>query len=206
MSVIDKRIGILGGTFDPIHYGHLILAQAAYEQFSLDKVWIMPDRQPPHKTGRIITERKHRIAMCRLTAEADPRLELSLFEMERGGNTYTSDTLQLLRERYPDTEFYFIMGGDSVKNFHTWYQPERIASLCTILAAGRPGECEGKALEQAVEHLKQSYGGTAYCLEIPSMDVSSHMLRQLAGEKKSIRYYVPESVREYIAVNRLYES
>ncbi len=204
MSETKKKIGIMGGTFDPIHYGHLILAQAACEQFSLDKVWIMPDRQPPHKAGRTISRQEHRIAMARLAAEDDPRLELSLFEMERTGNTYTCDTLRLLRERYPHTDFYFIMGGDSVVNFHTWYHPEQIASLCTILAAGRPGACEGEALLRAVEHLRQAYGGKAYCLTVPSMDISSQMLRQLVEEGRSIRYYVPDPVRNYIARSGLY--
>lgn len=198
-----KKIGIMGGTFNPIHYGHLILAQTAMEKFSLDHVWFMPSKTPPHKSDEQITSTEHRIEMTRLAVEDNPGFELSLFEMEREGYTFTYETLQLLKKDYPNTKFYFIMGADSVYTFHKWREPRIVASLCTILAANRSQEVDEAFLHQ-LEILRETYQADIHLLEIPSVEISSSDIRSKREQGQSIRYYTPKSVVDYIETHRLY--
>ena len=125
-----KKIGIMGGTFDPIHSGHLMLGKQAYEEYDLDCVWYMPSRQPPHKKDHGITPAALRLEMVNLAVERTPFFSCSDFELRRkDGNTYTADTLRLLKEEYPDTEFYFIVGADSIFDIEKWYHPELVMKL-----------------------------------------------------------------------------
>ena len=131
-----KRIGIMGGTFDPIHMGHLILGEKAYEQLHLDKVLFMPSGNPPHKRnrkGRATDEQ--RVEMVRRAVFGNPHFELSLIEMHENGYTYTYHTLETLKAQSPDTEYYFIIGADSLYSFDTWMEPERICQACTLVVA-----------------------------------------------------------------------
>ncbi len=198
-----KNIGIMGGTFDPIHYGHLILAQTAMEKFSLDCVWFMPSKTPPHKSDEQITPTEHRIEMTTLAVKDNPKFKLSLFEMERDGYTFTYETLQLLKKDYPNTKFYFIMGADSVYTFHKWREPGIIASLCTILAANRSHEVDDTFLHQ-LEVIKKTYQADIRLLEIPAIEISSSEIRCKQESGQSIRYITPKNVVDYIETHGLY--
>ncbi len=199
------KTGIMGGTFDPIHFGHLILAQTAMEQFDLDEVLVMPAKAPPHKSRNGITPAAHRIAMTRLAIAGSPGFRLSLFEMEREGYTYTYETLQLLTSQNPDRHYYFIMGADSLFDFQKWRNPQIIASLCTILVANRSEEPDRELLEQ-IEYICREYGGDVRLLRIPALEISSRALRDKVRKCASIRYYTPDAVVDYIQEHRLYLS
>ena len=125
-----RRIGILGGTFDPVHNGHLLLGEQAYREYGLDEIWFMPSHVPPHKKDHFITDGAARIRMLELATESIPYFTVSDFEMGREGNTYTAQTLALLKEAYPDIEVYFIIGADSLYQLESWYHPEQVMAQC----------------------------------------------------------------------------
>lgn len=199
-----KKIGIMGGTFDPVHMGHLILGEKAYEQLDLDKVLFMPSGNPPHKKnreGRATDEQ--RIEMVRRAISDNPHFELSLEEMHADGYTYTYHTLEKLKEKNPDTEYYFIIGADSLYNFDSWMKPERICKACTLVVASR-NYGENDDLGQQIMHCAKTYNGIFLCLDIMNVDVSSQQLRQWILEGHSVRYYVPDSVISYIREQHIY--
>ena len=149
-----KKIGIMGGTFDPIHSGHLMLGKQAYEEYDLDCVWYMPSRQPPHKKDRHITSPADRLEMVRLAVESTPFFSCSDFELCRTEeNTYTADTLLLLKQAYPDTEFYFIVGADSIFDIEKWYHPEIVMKNAVILAADRACGHDDVPFSRQIEYL-----------------------------------------------------
>ncbi len=204
MADIRKRIGIMGGTFDPIHMGHLILGEKAYEQFGLDKVLFMPSGNPPHKKnrqGRATDEQ--RVEMVRRAVSDNPHFELSLAEMHENGYTYTYHTLETLRAGNPDTDYYFIIGADSLYNFETWMKPERICKNCILVTAVR-NQSTISELETEMHRLSLKYGGTFLTLNTTNIDVSSKMLRNWISEDKSVRYYIPDPVITYIEENQIY--
>lgn len=206
MGTHHKRIGIMGGTFDPIHVGHLILGEKAYEQLNLDKVWFMPSGNPPHKknrTGRATDEQ--RIAMVQKAISGNPHFELSLIEMHEEGYSYTYRTLEALKKENPDVEYYFIIGADSLYNFSLWKEPGRICQACTLVVATR-NHTSIQELNQEMTDLSRQYGGHFLRLDTMNIDVSSQLLRQWLQEGKSLRYYVPDEVIEYIHQNRIYYS
>ena len=147
------KIGILGGTFDPIHNGHLALGKQAYEQFSLDEIWFMPSGHPPHKKGRLVTEGKEREDMVKLAIASVPYFVYSDFELKREGNTYTAQTLSLLKEVYPQHEFYFIIGADSLYEIEQWYHPEMVMKQAVLLVAARSYEKDHPDFEKQVKYL-----------------------------------------------------
>lgn len=200
-----KKTGIMGGTFNPIHYGHLLLAENAYEQFGLDEVLFMPSNNPPHKKMTPVIDGARRAEMVRLAIEGNPHFAFSGEELTREGNTYTSDTLEILAEREPDTQFYFIIGGDSLNQFESWRRPEVILKLACVLAAERDGMSLQRT-RQKIEYLNVKYHADVRLLLIPNIEISSHDIRQRAEAGHSIRYLLPESVREYILENGLYRS
>ena len=204
MADIRKRIGIMGGTFDPIHMGHLILGEKAYEQFGLDKVLFMPSGNPPHKKnrqGRATDEQ--RVEMVRRAVSDNPHFELSLAEMHENGYTYTYHTLETLRAGNPDTDYYFIIGADSLYNFETWMKPELIFYNC-ILVSDLRNQSNISELETEMRRLSLKYGGTFLTLNTTNIDVSSKMLRNWISEEKSVRYYIPDPVITYIEENQIY--
>lgn len=199
-----KKIGIMGGTFDPIHMGHLILGEKTYEQLGLDKVWFMPAGNPPHKKnrqGRASDEQ--RTEMVRLAIENNPHFELSLIEMNEHGYTYTYRTLENLQKENPDTDYYFIIGADSLYNFETWKEPARICQTCTLVVAVRD-HTPVDLLKQEMDRLTEKYNGHFLRLETMNIDVSSQLLREWTREHKSLRYYVPDSVIDYMTENNIY--
>ncbi len=199
------KIGILGGTFDPVHNGHLRLGKQAYREYGLDQVWFMPSGRPPHKKDHTVTDAKHRCAMIRLAVREQEGLQLSEFEIGRPGTTYTAMTLELLRQSFPGYAFYFIVGADSLYEMETWYRPEQIFSLAKILAAWREcGEARRPFYEQ-IEYLQKKFGAWIRPLHCPAEDISSSRIRRMAGEGQSLTGLVPEAVADYITAHRLYQ-
>lgn len=197
------KIGIMGGTFNPIHYGHLFLAENAFEQVQLDHVLFMPSNHPPHKKDMQIMSSIDRVTMVRLAIEDNPHFLLSELEVHREGMTYTVDTLtEMTREQAKD-EFYFIVGADSLMNMPKWRNPLGVFQLCTIVAANREAMNRDR-LEEQMEYLKKEYGARIKLIDIPTIDISSRHIRERIQNGQSIRYYVPDKVAEYIKEQRLF--
>lgn len=199
-----RRIGIMGGTFHPIHYGHLIIAENACEQFQLEQVIFMPTGHTPHKefSGNSMT--RHRCEMVRLAIEDNPRFSLSLYEAQNPKTNYTYETLQAMQEQYPDAALYFILGADSLYHFETWKHPRLICERAVILAAVRDSLTETK-VDRMIAHLTARYQGKIHRLETPNFNVSSHTIRKRLRHGQTIRYILPEKVEIYIRENRLYQ-
>lgn len=203
---MKRKVGILGGTFDPIHVGHLILAERAYDQFELDEVMVMPSGNPPHKRNRDGgATLEERIEMVRLAIEDNPHFTLSLDDAYEMKYSYTRETLEKLTKQHPDNEYYFIMGADSLFAFEEWKDPQRIAQLAVLVAAVRDHVSDG-AMEQQIQYLSEKYQADIRILDTPNMDVSSRTLREWIQENRSVRYYLPDSVITYIKNTGLYTS
>lgn len=200
-----RRIGIMGGTFDPIHFGHLMLGKQAFKEYELDEVWYMPTRQPPHKAGHRVTSSDERFAMVKLAIKDIPYFRLSDFELKRmQGNTYTADTLRLLKETYRDTEFFFIVGADSLFDIEKWYHPAQVLKLSTFLIAEREFGNREKTLEEQVDYLEEKYHARILRLHSKEMDISSEEIRQAIQVGHSVESLIPDSVYAYIKENNLY--
>lgn len=200
-----KKIGIMGGTFNPIHMGHLIIAEKAREQAALDKILFMPSGIPYMKDCRQVLPGEIRTQMTELAIRSNPFFSVSTMEVDRKGRTYTYETLETLREQNPDAEYYFILGADSLWKVEAWKHPERIFAACRILAAVRE-EKSTEDMERQARHLKETYNADIWLLQTGHMEISSSVIRNLCKENKSIRYLVPEAVYEYIIQNKLYKS
>lgn len=202
-SIRMNKVGIMGGTFDPIHNGHLFLAEHAYEKAKLDYVLFMPTMNPPHKADIKVESAEHRLNMVRLAIEDNPHFRLSDLEFQRHGITYTSDTLKVLKEKNPDTEYYYIVGGDSLMMMDRWMDPQTVFDLSTIVVGARKHYSEN-ALENKVKQLEDTFNGRILVLDMPLIEVSSVNIRERVESGKSIRYYVPDAVMSYINDNKLY--
>ena len=200
-----KRIGIMGGTFDPVHNGHLLLGRQARSEYGLDEIWYMPSHTPPHKKDHRITDVKDRLAMLELALEGIPFFSVSDFEMKREGNTYTAQTLELLKEEYPEDKFYFIIGADSLFQLETWYHPEKVMELTSLLVSGREYDRAGRTLDQQISYLKSVYGAHIQVLHNPEMNVASARIRDMAARGEDIGELVPGAVAAYIREHRLYQ-
>ena len=198
-----RRIGLMGGTFDPVHYVHLMLAENAYTQYDLDEVVLLPSGDPPHKTKRHITSAAMRYDMLRLASEGIPYFTISDMEIRRNGYSYSAQTLTELRAQHPDTDYYFIMGGDSIFQIETWYHPEIVMKSCIILAAIRD-QVSMTDFEARIAYLEKTYGADIRLLNLPDMMLSSSEMRQRVAEGKSIRFMTPDPVIDYIKSNNLY--
>lgn len=205
-----KRIGILGGTFNPVHNSHLMLAKQAYQQFKLDCVLFMPSKHPPHKDNSLIVSDEHRLNMLHAAVDDFPYFEVSDFELKREGTTYTSDTLSLLTQQNPDNRYFFIIGGDSLDQFDKWHEPSVILSKCALVCTGRSDFNRNLALKQ-IEQLRFKYTSEDFVPEIhyltsPLMDISSREIRTDVSCNYDISSLVPEKVNRYILDNKLYQS
>lgn len=198
------KIGILGGTFDPIHNGHLALGKQAYEQFSLDEIWFMPSGHPPHKKGRLVTEGKEREDMVKLAIASVPYFVYSDFELKREGNTYTAQTLSLLKEVYPQHEFYFIIGADSLYEIEQWYHPEMVMKQAVLLVAARSYEKDHPDFEKQVKYLEEKFEARIGVIRFEKMDVASKQIRKMVSSGQSIKDLVPGPVAGYIRIHGLY--
>ncbi|MCI9545342.1 MAG: nicotinate-nucleotide adenylyltransferase [Lachnospiraceae bacterium] len=204
MGESKRKIGIMGGTFDPIHIGHLILGEKAYEQFGLEKVLFLPAGNPPHKKirpGRATDSQ--RIEMVKLAIADNAHFELSLIEMQEQGYSYTYRTLERMKREYPDEDYYFIIGADSLFTLEKWREPGRICQNCKIAVAVRD-HTDPVTLEQEMERISEKYGGIFVRMDTPNVDISSALIRKCISAEETIRYYVPDPVRDYIYKNRIY--
>lgn len=198
--------GILGGTFNPIHYAHIALAKAAKEQFGLDELIFMPSKKPAYKDTEAIESEENRLNMVKLAVktlggEAAGYIA-SDFEYKREGNTYTYETLTLLHEAEPDTEFFFIIGADSLMKFDTWVKPEVISNLCTLLVAGRNGISKKKLTSLAKKTAKK-YDADIRIIDFQQIDISSTEIRENLSENNECEY-IPEMILDYIRTKGLY--
>ncbi|WP_298860730.1 nicotinate-nucleotide adenylyltransferase [uncultured Gimesia sp.] len=197
------RIGIFGGTFDPVHYGHLLLAEQCREQCNLDEIWLIPAGSPPHKESKGISTGKQRREMLEFAIAGHPAFVLKDLELHREGPSYTVETLRQLKTSHPDDEFFLIVGADSVRDLHTWREPEQILELATLIGVNRPNI----SLPDLSE-LTQKFGKIVLSqiiwVTMPGMDISSTDIRKRVHEKKSVRFMTPRAVEVYIHNNRLY--
>ncbi|RHV88019.1 nicotinate-nucleotide adenylyltransferase [Clostridium sp. OF09-36] len=200
------KIGIMGGTFDPIHNAHLMLGRQALKEYHLDEIWFMPSHNPPHKTDHRVTGTKDRCEMVKLAIAGEPRFRFSDFEISRAGNTYTAQTLKLLKEAYPKHTFFFIVGADSLYHIESWYHPEEVMHQVTILAAGRECEDASCTLEEQAAYLIKKYGAAIFLLHSDTMEVSSQELREREMNGGRIHNLVPENVERYIEEHGLYQN
>ena len=199
------NIGIMGGTFDPIHNGHLMLGEQAYKEYQLDEVWFMPSGHPPHKKNQKITDPDIRLTMTQLAIEGKTGLVSSDFEVRRNGSTYTAQTLRLLREAYPQHQYFFIIGADSLYEIENWYEPDQVLSQAVILAARREYEDARLSMEQQIAYLGTRYKADIRILHCKEMDISSAMLRERIAGGLSVSEYVPPKVLTYIKDQGLYQ-
>lgn len=199
-----KKIGIMGGTFNPIHNGHLKMASEAYKQFQLDEVWFMPTKNPPHKNGEDIISDTHRINMIELAIKQIPFFFLSRLELEREGTTYTIDTLRQLKTEYPNDYFYFILGADSLFHIHTWESPEKVMELAHILSAPRyPNTIEAEKTKK--DELIRQYGADIQLILMEPIRISSMSIREKLFKNQSVNGYLPKEVEQYIEKYHLYQ-
>lgn len=196
------KIGIMGGTFDPIHNGHIAIAKSAAEQLGLQRMLFIPTGNPHFKLEQKVTDASVRTHMVELAIADDERFVLDRCEVDRPGVTYTADTLEELAARYPDTELYFVMGADSAMTLHHWRNAERVAELCTVAVVQRPGQTL-EEVHDAIEKSPIEFSVT--CVEAPQVDVSSTQIRELVSRGESIEALVPQAVAEFIEQTGLYK-
>jgi len=198
-----KKIGILGGTFDPFHKGHLMLAKTAYKQFDLDEVWIMPNGNPPHKRNIEQTDFEIRCEMIRLAIDEEAGLVLCDYEGSEDSYHFTYQTLGEFKKLYPENEFYFIIGADSLIDFPTWREPGIISQLCTLLVACRD-EAGINDLRAKIAEMKECYDANCLIMNSPKVDAASSEIRIMVSEGQDISAYVGKKVADYISDKKLY--
>lgn len=186
-----NRIGIIGGTFDPPHNGHLLIANEVYHALQLDEIWFVPNKIPPHKLEKDVVSTYHRVKMLKLAIEHEPHYSICLIELERQGPSYTYDTVIQLKKNYPDKQFYFIIGGDMVEYLPKWHKIDELLQLIQFVGVTRPGYS-----------LHTPYAIKK--IEIPEFAVSSSFIRDRFSDGGTTKYLLPEKVQSYIERNGLY--
>ena len=204
MSENKKRVGIMGGTFNPIHIGHIIIAEAAYEAYNLDEVLFVPSGVSYMKDQSEILDAKKRVHMTGLAIEDNPHFALSTIEIDRDGNSYSYETLETLRKQNPDTEYFFLVGSDTLFALETWKHPEILLPSCTILVAVRNGVPMEKMQEHA-KYLEEKFGGSIKLLTTPNIEISATDIRKRLADGRNVKYFVPDSVLEFIHKYDLYK-
>lgn len=199
------RLGMFGGSFDPVHYGHLLLAEICREECRLDQVWFVPAATAPHKRNKGHASDSQRLEMLRLAVAGQETFQVSDVEIERGGISYTVDTLQTIRAQRPTDELFFLIGADSLDDFHNWREPKTICQLATIIVVDRHGwqpvdleRFADFADPQRLEEIRK------HRVEFPLIEISSTDIRHRAAAGKSIRFRLPRAVEKYIETNKLY--
>lgn len=198
-----KKVGIMGGTFNPIHNAHLSLAQSALENFSLDSILFIPSGTPYLKDSNEVLKGEIRAKMTELAIADNPSFSMSMIEVYREGNTYTYETIAELKAQNKDTDYYFIVGADSFLYMENWVKPEKIFGEVSLLVAIRDG-IDPTQMQVKIDEMKAKYDCEIYLLTFVANDLSSTYLRACVREGRSIHYYVPRAVEEYIRSNNLY--
>lgn len=196
------RFGIMGGTFDPIHRGHIHMALAAADELALAQVLLLPDKDPPHKVPT--TAAIHRYRMAEIAAAADKRLVACDMEIKRPGRTYTVDTLEERKRLSPADTILYIIGSDTLLLFPTWKTPQRVAALCEMAVVAREGDAEA-SIHDAQAEMAERYGLTSHLLKTKGLPLSSAMIRRLYAQGREVEGFLPEGVPEYIKENNLYK-
>ena len=197
------RLGIMGGTFDPIHFGHLAMAESVREIFSLDEVLFIPSARPPHKVEKVVTPEVHRLMMTYLATQSNDKFQVSPVEILRDGLSYTLDTMNQLEKKFgADTELFFIIGADSMVDLPKWHKSKELVEKVHFIATTRPG------VEVDLEEVRNFFGESAkniYQVAVAGLDISSTDIRERVKSGRSIKYLVPEVVEEYILKENLYK-
>lgn len=188
-----KKVGILGGTFDPPHYGHLIIANEVLEQLQLDEIQFMPNQEPPHKNRKSGTSNEDRLAMLELCTSGHSRFAIEKIEMERPGKSFTFDTMKLLTEKHPETDYFFIIGADMIEYLPKWHRIDELVEMIQFVGVNRPHHQTGT--EYRLQHVA-----------VPQIEISSTLIREKIAEGKSAKYLLPENALAYIKEHQLYES
>ena len=198
-----SRLGVLGGTFNPIHKGHIELGKYCMDSVSLDKIILIPTYSPPHKSDSGLVSCAHRLEMCRLTAQNHPGFCVSDIEIKRGGKSYTYETLNSLKEIYPNDELFLIMGADMFLTLDKWKNPEAIFKSAAVITIPRNND-DKRALDEFYTSVLKPMGAKAYILGDPVTQVSSTYIREHIGEREKIEGLLDLDVFEYITNNNLY--
>lgn len=196
------RIGILGGTFDPPHIGHLVLADCALESLRLDHLLFVPAGDPPHKRSATRLPAAHRAAMLEQALTLDTRFRLSWVDLDRPGPHYAVDTVQLLSEEYPGASFYFVMGSDSLRDLPTWHQPQKLIGLCHFAVMRRPTAQVSPAMHAAV---LPGLAERVVMIDAPQIEISSTEIVERLRTGKTVRFLVPQPVLDYIQSHHIYQ-
>ena len=200
---MNNRIGIMGGTFDPIHYGHLVIANEVLFKFDLQKIIFVPTGNPPHKRSAALADAYHRYMMVQFATMTNPSFDVSNIEVEKDGISYTVDTIRELKNNYIDTKLYFITGTDAVLDLPNWKDPEEILNLCTFISVNRPGYVTD-TLDDKLDRLMEKYKGEILSIRAPQLKISSTDIRNRIQEGRPTKYLLPENVEQYIFKNGLY--
>lgn len=201
-----SKVGIMGGTFNPIHLAHTEMAKVCLRQQDLDKILFMPSKNPPHKKEKSILPENERAVMVKLAVSEYDKFVFSDFELQRKGTTYTADTLRLLQEENPDDNYYFIMGADSLLYLDKWYRPQEILKRAVILAIGRDGSTPDELKEKRKELIKQYDKADIRFVHMRQMDISSSMIREGIAHGENMEKYLDKEVWNYINENGLYDA
>jgi len=202
-----ERIGILGGTFDPIHLGHLIIAEQARDQYKLDRVLLIPSGHSYFKDNRSkkVQPAQVRLEMTKIAAGNYKPFEVSDIEVNRPGNTYSFETLEELKAQNPESELFFIVGADTICSMRTWREPKRIFDVCTVLAAMREDQVDPEEFQKQTQALERDFGARIFPVSIPNIGISSTQIREKAASGKSVHYLVPDALESYIIETGIYK-
>ncbi|MGI6469605.1 MAG: nicotinate-nucleotide adenylyltransferase [Syntrophomonadaceae bacterium] len=198
-----NKLAVIGGTFDPVHYGHLIAAEHARVELGIDKVVFIPSARPPHKANEKVTDWEHRCRMLQLAIEDNPAFEISSLEGPQRGISYTIDTIHSLQKANPERKIYFVMGADALLTIDTWKDYRQLIDLCCFVVVTRPNYTLDRS-HPVLAALPEHWWQQMKQVEIPLMDISSTDIRRRVASGKTIRYLLPDAVREYILQNNLY--
>ncbi|MGH2494239.1 MAG: nicotinate-nucleotide adenylyltransferase [Ktedonobacteraceae bacterium] len=202
-----RRVGVIGGTFDPVHYGHLVIAEEAYHALDLAEMVFVPAGHPPHKSGELLATAQHRLAMLELAIASNSHFSISRVDLDRPGPSYTVDTLRLLRQQWGEqTAIYFLIGWDSLEDLLIWHDPAGVlAQLTYLVAVRRPGYQEESGYLDSLEARLPGIKPRLLVIAAPQLEISSTDLRARVAEGRPIKYQLPESVERYIEQYRLYQ-
>ena len=196
-----RRLGILGGTFDPPHIGHLVLGEYAAEALDFEKVLFVPAADPPHKTDVRKSPVEHRLAMLQIALADNPRFAISQVDIDRPGPHYSLDTVKIIQQQNPDAELYFVMGGDSLRDLPTWYAPEKLIEHCRLAVMERPGVNAYPAMHEAI---LPDLAARVTMIDAPVLEIASSEIVPRLQQGRSARYLVPDGVLRYIHEHGLY--